>query len=62
MYMFVIALFFLELESNKSHTQSIHKSKRKRAPPILSNPVIEHLQHYVNSNFQPDFHRDGKLI
>lgn len=49
---------FSELESNISLSRSIHKLKRKKAP-ILSNPAFEHLQHYVNTNFQPDFHRDG---
>lgn len=50
--------YFSELESNESHSRSIHKSKRKKAS-ILSNPAIQHLQHYMNTNFQPDFHRDG---
>ncbi|XP_060862176.1 putative leucine-rich repeat-containing protein DDB_G0290503 isoform X1 [Metopolophium dirhodum] len=47
-----------ELESNESHPESIHKTKRKKAS-ILSNPAFQHLQHYMNTNFQPDFHRDG---
>lgn len=51
--------FFSDLESNISHSRSTHKSKKKK-PTIFSNPGIEHLQHYVNTNFQPDFHRDGK--
>lgn len=46
-----------ELESNKSHSLSIHKSKKKKA----SNPTFQHLQHYMNTNFQPDFHGDGNL-
>ncbi|KAE9538187.1 hypothetical protein AGLY_006159 [Aphis glycines] len=44
-----------ELESNKSHSLSIHKSKKKKA----SNPTFQHFQHYMNTNFQPDFHGDG---
>jgi len=50
--------YFSELESNESHCQSTHKSKRKKAS-VLSNPAIQHLKHYMNTNFQPDFHRDG---
>ncbi|XP_026817802.1 protein PFC0760c-like [Rhopalosiphum maidis] len=47
-----------ELESNGSHSRSIHKSKRKKAS-MRSNPTFQHLQHYMNTNFQPDFHGDG---
>jgi len=53
-------IFFSELESNTNHSQSTNKSKRKNSP-ILHNPALQHLQHYVNSNFHPDFHRDGKI-
>jgi hypothetical protein len=56
---FIIDNHFSELESNLSHSRSTHKLKRKKAP-VLSNPAFEHLQHYVNTNFQPDFHTDGK--
>lgn len=49
---------FLELESHISRSQSTHKAKKKRAS-LLSNPTYENL-HYVNKNFQPDFHKDGK--
>lgn len=48
--------FFSDLESNVSHSRSTHKTRRKKAP----NPRVEQLQHYVNTNFQPDFHKDGK--
>lgn len=50
---------FAELESNISHSLSSDKPKNKRNP-IFSNPAVENLQHYVNKNFQPDFHKDGK--
>lgn len=52
------SFLFLELESHISRSQSTHKSKKKRAS-LLSNPIYENL-HYVNKNFQPDFHKDGK--
>lgn len=52
--------FFSELESNTNHSRSTNKSNRKNSP-ILHNPALQHLQHYVNSNFHPDFHRDGKI-
>lgn len=50
--------FFSELESHTSRSPPTHKSKRKRVP-ILSNPAYKNL-HFVNKNFQPDFHKDGK--
>lgn len=50
--------FFSELESHTSRSPPIHKSKRNRVP-ILSNPAYKNL-HFVNKNFQPDFHKDGK--
>lgn len=56
-YLYYCKLFFSELESNTSHSRSIHKLKKKT--PQLSNLALEHLR-YVNKNFQPDFHRDGK--
>jgi len=52
--------FFSELESNTNLSQSTNKSKRNKSP-LLLNPALQHLQHCVNSNFQPDFHKDGKL-
>lgn len=56
LYLCHLKLFFPELESNTSHSRSVHKSKKRT--PLLSNLALEHLR-YVNKNFQPDFHRDG---
>lgn len=51
-----LKIIFSELESNTSHSRSLHKSKKRT--PLLTNLALENLR-YVNKNFQPDFHRDG---
>lgn len=57
-YLYIIENpLFSDVESNVSRSLSTHKPKRKKAP-VLSNPSFEHL-HFVNKNFQPDFHGDG---